>query len=236
LLVVLRLGLVLQLAGLWHMSFPALTAPLAKMGPNNSFKPNATSGVGLILALGPYRQFMELTDKNNDEWLAYWASRYAYPTPHLYERNIDNPLTPQSVVELFTWKNGTPMSVAKAASVNANYVSAIGLTPPFATVSDGANYVSGLSGGAIWGIFWLHCLDSGLFPIFDQHTYRAMRVICSGTVVELPAYNPSKLRVYFAEYLPFLRRFASSDSRLVDKALFAYGKSKKVRGPRSVRA
>jgi hypothetical protein len=26
----------------------------ATLRPNNSFKPNATSGVGLILALGPY--------------------------------------------------------------------------------------------------------------------------------------------------------------------------------------
>lgn len=172
---------------------------------------------------------MELTDENTNEWVAYWASLYKYPMAYLYERNIGKALTPSSIDQLFTWKNRTPMSARKAASVRANYVANIGRAPPLTSTDEALTYVSGLSGGAIWGIFWLHCLSPSQFPIFDQHTYRAMRLICSGTAAELPAYNPSKLRIYFQEYLPFMRRFSASDSRLVDKALFAYGKSRKVR-------
>ena len=175
---------------------------------------------------------MELTDENRAEWLEFWSGRYIYPQPHLYDTNIRAALTPTSIVELFTWKNGTPLSQRKAVSVSDNYVSVAEALPRLTSVEDGRNYIQGVSGGAIWGIFWLHCLNPDLFPIFDQHTYRAMHWIQNNQVHELPTYNPAKIRIYFDRYLPFLAEFEGVNERVLDRALFAYGKSKKRRAQR----
>ena len=170
---------------------------------------------------------MELSLENRAQWLKFWSECYGYPQPHLYDANIRIPLTADSIVELFTWKNGTPLSQKKAASVVANYVSAVNAIPMLASVEDGRKYIKNVSGGAIWRIFWLHCLNPDMFPIFDQHTYRAMHWIKNGQVQELPAYNPSKIQIYFDRYLPFWDEFEGVNERALDRALFAYGKSKK---------
>ena len=172
---------------------------------------------------------MELNQNNTPEWLAFWADKYRYRNPLLYENNIGQPLTADRTIELFKWKKGRQLYDNQLLSVQTNYVNALGSIPEIGSIEDGKAYVAKLGGGAIWGIFWLHCLDQVLFPIFDQHTYRAMRWIQTGAVSELPNYDPSKIRLYFEDYIPFLNRFDDADRRLVDKALFAFGKTKKRR-------
>ena len=81
------------------------------------------------------------------------------------------------------------------------------------------------TGGVIWRIFWLHCWQPDRFPIYDQHVHRAMMLIEDREPDDLAAKDDKrKIRLYLDRYLPFHRRFAGSDQRSVDRALWAFGK------------
>jgi hypothetical protein len=85
------------------------------------------------------------------------------------------------------------------------------------------------SGGAIWNIFYMHCIDPDVWPIFDQHTYRAMHFMKFGQVAELPKPKAKIYEAYKAEYLPFFMPL-HSDRRKADRALFAFGQFLKLAG------
>jgi hypothetical protein len=90
---------------------------------------------------------------------------------------------------------------------------------------EGRKYIANFTGGGIWDIFWLHCLAPNIFPIFDQHTYRAMAKIKCITPPEIETTRPRKLAAYFDRYLSFVDDFGSDVNRRdLDKALFAYGR------------
>lgn len=54
-------------------------------------------------------------------------------------------------------------------------------------------------GGAIWNIFYLHCLDPSTWPIFDQHTYRAMKYLQTGRIIEIGTTHKQKYESYVQE-------------------------------------
>lgn len=83
-------------------------------------------------------------------------------------------------------------------------------------------------GGAIWNIFYLHCLEPEKWPIFDQHTFRAMQYIKTSQIVEIGTTKKQKYTAYKDEYLPFLSNFGEKNVRKVDKALFAFGQFLKL--------
>ena len=51
-----------------------------------------------------------------------------------------------------------------------------------------------------------------------------MRFIEAGVIEEIPVKDSEKIRVYLNSYMPFHNRFDGIDYRLVDKALWAFGK------------
>ena len=159
---------------------------------------------------------------NLEDFIDHWSSRYFYKGGEKYTDNIGKPLTEKSRRELFEWKNGSKLSAAKLKSVEDNY--------PLAFTGNQQkrylNYQEG--GGAIWNIFYLHCLDHGEWPIFDQHTYRAMRYLEDGVIEEIGRTNKQKYEAYSRKYMPFVKSLAQSDSRKTDKALFAFGQFLKV--------
>ena len=164
----------------------------------------------------------EITSKNKTDFLKYWAAKYVYPDEDKYFRNIGKPLTDQSRQELFEWKNGSRISRAKMTSIFKNY--------PLIFAGDHRsrylNYKE--SGGAVWNIFYLHCLQPQTWPIFDQHTFRAMRYMKSGQIVDTSVSDRQKYEVYENEYIPFLREFDDDCNRQIDKALFAFGQFLKL--------
>jgi len=151
------------------------------------------------------------------EFIQYWSDRYEYPNEHLYADNIGAPLTAESRRQLYEWKNGGILSGSKRQSVEDNYPLDFDMYP----VERYLDPTEG--GGAIWNIFYLHCRDPNAWPIFDQHTYRAMRYIQTGEIHELGSYKPTTYNRYLNQYLPFLADFQNADHRDVDKALFAFG-------------
>jgi hypothetical protein len=121
------------------------------------------------------------------DFVSFWSSQYQYDLEHLYDGNIGQPLTEDRVWSLYKWKNGTEnIAAKKQESIQNVYLPQLKSLPTLSTIEDGKKYMKSLLGGAIWDIFWLHCVNPGVFPIFDQHTYRSMAHIDGLTPKEIP--------------------------------------------------
>jgi len=158
-------------------------------------------------------------------FIDFWAARYTGYDENFYAANVGQALTETRILALFTWKNGKPLSEAKRESVLRNFVARRGEldhVPQDETASDLLSCFS--EGGAIWRIFWLHSWQPARFPIYDQHVHRAMRFIQAAVLEEIPGKDPQKIRVYIDTYMPFHAQFDGIGARLVDKALWAFGK------------
>jgi hypothetical protein len=160
------------------------------------------------------------------EFVEFWSKLNFYELEHLYDENIKkNPLDQEAVWALFKWKNGTEeIARMKKQSITNIYLPQLEKIPSLKSLDDGKNYLATLGGGPIWNIFWLHCVNPVLFPIFDQHTYRSMAKVLDMKVKEISNKRPEIIRSYFEEYIPFTRQFNQVSRRDLDKALFAYGR------------
>jgi hypothetical protein len=136
-----------------------------------------------------------------DAFIAHWSSKYDYASEPKYEKNIGHSLTPQSRLDLFEWKNGSVIAAKKLTSIERNYPLA------FNGRVEERYLQPGRGGGAIWNIFYTHCLYPDKWPIFDQHVCRAMWYMLKGEPREIPAKDSEKLRVYRESYVPFHSSF-----------------------------
>jgi hypothetical protein len=170
-----------------------------------------------------------------EEFVRFWSGKYSYApeVAGLYEENIGKPLDAGRVWALYRWKNGSKIiAEKKERAIENTYIPELGRLPRPQSREEGRGYLSRLGGGAIWGIFWLHCIRRDMFPIFDQHTYRAMAKILGGVPSEIPPSRGKKVEAYFSQYLDFTSQFSVPPRRLdkalfarrLDKALFAYGR------------
>lgn len=162
---------------------------------------------------------------NTTEFVEFWSLRYEYAEENLYTDNIGQELTEQRILDLYRWKNGTPLSGRKLESVHRNFVQRRSELAQFQPNESANEFLARFAdGGAIWRIFWLHCWQPARFPIYDQHVHRAMAFIETGNPEEIPQYDPRKIEAYIQRYLPFHAQFAHIDGRAVAKALWAFGK------------
>lgn len=166
------------------------------------------------------------------EFVRFWDELYDYPREDLYDDNIGKPLTPERVRALFLWKNGGKLPGRTRASIESNFVQRIDEVSELHRATEPAEFLERFNeGGAIFRIYWLHLWQPDRYPMLDQHVYRAMRLIQTGQAREIPSHDPKKIAIYLEEYLPFLNtRFGELDSRQVDRALWACGKTMKVFG------
>lgn len=170
-------------------------------------------------------EILSRTSADASAFVKHWSKFYTYPNASLYDDNIGKPLTSAKVWDLYKWKNGTSeISARKRQSIAFVYLHRVNDAPKVRTLEAGRNYVQHLGGGGIWDIFWLHCLNPELFPIFDQHTYRAMAKITGTGPSEIPSRRDQKIAIYFDRYRDFLASFNQIGLRDLDKALFAYGR------------
>ncbi len=158
-------------------------------------------------------------------FVEFWSQQYVYAEEDLYDNNIGLELTEHRILDLYLWKNGTPLSERKRNSVIQNFVERRHELAQFENSVDARNFLNHFAdGGAIWRIFWLHCFRPNDFPIYDQHVHRAMAFIENGEAEEIPQYDPRKVDAYLDRYLPFHAQFPAIDGREVDKALWTFGK------------
>lgn len=130
---------------------------------------------------------------------------------------MGKPLTIESRQLLFEWKNGFKLSAKKMASVEKYY--------PLPGESKGLNkYLNQIgSGRPIWNIFYMHCVTPEVWPIFDQHTFRAVQFIRTGRIEEIPKRDSKIFTYYQSDYIPFIKKFGSC-GRKIDKALYSFGR------------
>ena len=171
-------------------------------------------------------EVVKYVSANEKDFVGFWSRQYSYDLEHRYDESIKKtPLDESAVWALFEWKNGTEeIAQKKKQSIASVYLPQLKKMPVLKSLQDDKNYLATLQGGAIWDIFWLHCINPELFPIFDQHAYRSMAKITAMGPPEIPSTRPQKIRSYFEEYIPFTKRFVSVSLRDLDKALFAYGR------------
>jgi len=159
------------------------------------------------------------------EFIDFWSRRYRYAEAHLYDDNIGLGLTKQRILDLYRWKNNKDLSQKKLNSVIQNFIQRRNELSQFKDNLSANDILAHFAdGGAIWRIFWLHCFRPDQFPIYDQHVHRAMMFIQNGKAEEIPKSDPRKINAYIGEYLPFYERFVATDGRVVDKALWTFGK------------
>lgn len=164
------------------------------------------------------------------EFIACWSRLYHDPLESIYTDNIGRPLSPKRIDALFKWKNGGKISSKKAQSIRSNYY---GAPKRLNAVSDPEHFESLWKaiggGGVVWGVFLLHIWKPIRFPIFDQHVYRAMRLMTGADPEELSELRDSvKVSRYTEDYLPFWNKLSQDrGGRVVDKALWAFGKAMK---------
>lgn len=170
-------------------------------------------------------KIFNLIETNKEDFINFWSQKYHYPLEEKYTTNIGEPFTKDRITNLFIWKNGRNLSFQKHISINNNYISYLENLPNLNNKNDGRDYFEQLNGGIIWNFFWLHCLNRNLFPIFDQHTYRACKFITNNFIHEISELdNNNKSNFYFSNYIEFFEQFIDNENRRVDKALFMYGK------------
>lgn len=171
-------------------------------------------------------EIVKYVSANETDFVDFWSKNYDYELEHLYDENIKKtPLDEKAVWALYQWKNGTEeIATMKKQSIEDIYLPQLKKLPSLKSLKDGMDYLATLQGGPIWDIFWLHCINPELFPIFDQHTYRSMAKISGLPLTEIPNARQQKIRSYFEEYIPFTKQFTQVSRRDLDKALFAYGR------------
>lgn len=157
------------------------------------------------------------------EFVAFWSALFVDRRAELYRKNIGKPLTASRLLGLFKWKNGGRIAAHKLRSIKKNYLDCAPIPPPLGNDGELVSFIC-QPGGAIWRIFWLHCHSPDIYPIFDQHVYRAMMHLKTGKIIEIGKGNDAKAAQYVHEYLPFHAQFSSSNKKKLDEALWVYGK------------
>jgi len=165
-----------------------------------------------------------LRSTSSGEFTRFWGGLYKYDNPELYDRNIGKLLTRERVLDLFAWKNGRRLSERKMQTVERHFLSRLAENADFSDDSKAKDFLEQYdSDGVIWRIFFLHICLPEKFPIFDQHVYRAMKAIQTGTPMELPNAQRRIVAIYLNDYCPFHADMGGI-GRQVDKALWTFGR------------
>lgn len=170
------------------------------------------------------------------DFVEFWARTYTDKNEPIYSECIRNPLTKESVRNLFTWKamaiNRTTIKEGDNKFVEA-VVDNLGRfqNMPLSMLEDADKFLTTelKDRGMIWKIFVLHILHPDKYPIFDQHVYRAMVYLKTGEIKEIPESNEEKQLKYINEYLSFYNEHGYYEDRKLDKALFSFGQFLKTR-------
>lgn len=166
----------------------------------------------------------------------HWDQFYDYPLEHLYSERIRLQVySVEDIEKLFIWKNGTSLSKKKYESLHTK------ITPKIQIINDLKQrfileaFIDQFSDvSTIWKIFLLHIIVPQLYPIFDQHVYRAYRFINNHMISEIPSSDRQKEQEYFNNYVYFFREIERTSERSpkkIDEALWAFGKFLKTFSP-----
>ena len=171
-------------------------------------------------------------------FVATWGKLYNYPDYDVYTKLLRNKfLDSDDLYKLFKWKNRMDLSGKKRETYESKIKIHLGLINKYRQErkSIEISYEGFKNIPAIWRIFLLHIIQPLVYPIFDQHVYRAYAVINKLDKKELPLNNKEKFRIYDDLYVPFFFDFGGENKQNdyvanynnfeIDKALWAFGKA-----------
>jgi len=178
-----------------------------------------------------------MPEKCDKKFIECWSEQY--PVSKYEKLYIDNikktKFTEKDITELYLWKNNICFSSKKEIAVkkylkNIKYINELKQSKK---AIDKDEFKKVFGEFEIWTIFLLHIIKPDEFPIFDQHVCRAFNYIKHKKIKEIPK-SPRELEeVYYTEYLPFFKKILKDnnleDKRTLDKALWAFGKSLKMK-------
>ncbi len=200
--------------------------------------------------------YMRKTPEGLSSFIEYWAGIYNDRNENIYESNIMKDLTKKEIFELYHWKYGRkPKSKSHIKTINNNYVSYLSKyksCPPTQKKLEVEylNHLDKKGTAPVWNIFFLHVLSMNknfnkklkkcVYPIFDQHVYRAMYFIQPKDITqsklfrELPSLNKQDRFTAYETYRdfyqniehdtnPYLNKGDDKHGRKIDRALFCFG-------------
>ncbi|HZW38462.1 MAG TPA: hypothetical protein VFF33_04100 [Ignavibacteriaceae bacterium] len=177
--------------------------------------------------------FIKLSTKkcSKKEFVEFWSSLYNYDYPELYNKSIiKKSFKNKDIENLFLWKNGMRLSFPKQIALKKKVLAKLSIINKLKrnfSLEKFNEEFQNLS--AIWKIFLLHCIRPDIYPIFDQHVFRAMSYILSSGIIEISKYDKKKYEQYFKLYLPFFYELLEKDFSKInlDKSLWMFGRSLK---------
>lgn len=180
-----------------------------------------------------------------DEFLEFWERVYDefnfdIRDSEYYDNNIQiekgklHNLDANNIRQLFYWKNGKKLSKRKEIIVEK-------VVEKLKDINDFrlknkvnwddyeqfyTNIVLKCTQGIIWGPFIVHISNPLLFPIIDQHVVRAQYFIIGGKVIDNIPKSKKISQIYrdYKEFFNSLEKKTEKSRRIIDKALWAFGK------------
>ncbi len=175
---------------------------------------------------------------NSVEFIASWKKLYNYQDYELYDKLLRKKyLEAEDLYNLFKWKNGMDLSGKKREAYENKIKIHLDLINEYRqerkTIE--VDYKDFENIPTIWRVFLLHLIQPRVYPIFDQHVYRAYATINKLDKKELPLNNKEKFKIYNDLYLPFFFELgamekdndfvAKHNNFEIDKALWALGRA-----------
>jgi hypothetical protein len=172
-------------------------------------------------------------------FVSSWSKLYNYPMEPLYTQNIHKSfLSHTDIAQLYEWKNGSRLSQKKQAAFDAKIgarLHRINDLKQELHVNQFQKEFADIS--AIWKIFLIHIIAPDIYPIFDQHVFRAYSYLTTQELKEIPLSNNHKEKIYFQGYLAFFNGIVATSQqprKQVDEALFSFGRFLKTIYGRSI--
>jgi hypothetical protein len=163
-------------------------------------------------------------------FVSCWSKLYNYQNYERYKSIITKPeLEKGDLRVLFEWKNGMNLSAKKDQSFLNQILQHEILIQQLRLEFDEGRFDETFGKmSAIWQLYLRHIIQPSVYPIFDQHVYRAYRFIQQQEDKDLPFTRTTKLGAFYKEYYPFfldMKDLADEhDHFVIDKALWSFGK------------
>ncbi|MBN1550841.1 hypothetical protein JW979_05215 [bacterium] len=156
-------------------------------------------------------------------FINFWSEFYIDPKATIYRDNIGRPLQIINLEPLFRWKFRGSFYHRQTVE---DYIRKFNELRELRGLDGFLEQFN--AGGPIYRIFFLHCWRPGSYPIFDQHSYRAMQFINKNIIAKkIPGDEERQICIYKKEYIPFIKNIRKKTCfpfKKIDEALYMFGK------------
>jgi hypothetical protein len=169
-------------------------------------------------------------EKEFEVFVNYWSNLYYYEFSDKYDsRILKKKFSAEDLSELYIWKNGMRLSDAKSMSFKKNILSKLKTINKYKNSSDFKiiEFLKEFDNVSfVWKIFLLHLINPDKYPIYDQHIHRSFLYLNDLNWLNIGAnlHANQKSDFYFNSYLPFIKEQNKIKIKMIDEAMFTFGK------------